>query len=496
MRLPFPLYTKIVLWFFLNLLCLVAVLYGALRMQFRLGMESLLSGRAGARVQSVCQSIAAELGVSSGEDWDPVLQRFSDAYRVQFAVFRPEATQVAGPPVSLPIVVRNRILTLPRRTDIAAATAGTDTFGPMLEAGLIPKFMVRTSRPDFYWVGTKLPVLEPGRRLPSSMIILAWSASVRGGGLFFDPTPWIIVGCSVLILCVIFWFPLARSLTHSISQMTNVTERIAQGRFEARVGAKRRDELGRLGHAINQMAARLEGFVTGQKRFLGDVAHELCSPLARIQVALGILEQNSTLVGTDSLHDLRDDVQHMSRLVHDLLSFSKAALEPQGAKLGPVLLADSVEQAVEREAGADSALDIRIPAGLAVMADADLLARSIGNLVRNALRYAAQPGPITISASHSGEWVDLVFADCGPGVPEDALTKLFDPFYRPEGSRNAATGGVGLGLAIVKTCVESCQGTVSCRNRVPSGLEVTLRLRFAPTPKQASLISVEARTES
>ena len=486
MRLRFPLYTKILLWFFLNLLCLVAVLYLVLHMQFRLGMESLLSGRAGAHIQSVCQSIAAELGVSSGEDWDPVLQHFSDAYRVRFAVVRPDATQVAGEPIALPTEVRNRILTLPRRADSVGTGAGAEASAP----SLLPKFMVRTSRPDLYWVGIKLSVLEPGRRLPSPMIILAWSPSVRGSGLFFDPTPWIIVGCSVLVLCVIFWFPLVRSLTHSLSQMTSVTEKIAQGRFEARVAARRRDELGRLGHAINQMAARLEGFVSGQKRFLGDVAHELCSPLARIQVALGILEQKTTREGASCLRDLQEDVQHMSKLVHDLLSFSKASLGPEATKLRPVPLFESVEQAVEREAGADSAVELKIPSGLAVMADPDLLGRATGNLVRNALRYAAHCGPITIAAKRSGDWVDLSVADCGPGVPEEALTRLFDPFYRPEVSRTAESGGVGLGLAIVKTCVESCQGTVTCRNRLPSGLEITLRLRFASAPKDPALTSV------
>lgn len=77
------------------------------------------------------------------------------------------------------------------------------------------------------------------------------------------------------------------------------------------------------------------------------------------------------------------------------------------------------------------------------------------------------------------EWVNLSVSDGGPGVAEAELERIFDPFYRVDSSRDRATGGVGLGLAIVKTCVESCRGTVTARNRVPTGLEVTIRLAAA-----------------
>src|SRR5207253_1032338 len=115
---------------------------------------------------------------------------------------------------------------------------------------------------------------------------------------------------------------------------------------------------------------------------------------------------------------------------------------------------------------------------LQVFAVQDLLLRSIANLIRNAIRYAGLAGPITISAERIGDTVVIKVADCGPGVPDDALAQLFDPFYRPEAARTRETGGVGLGLAIVKTCVESCGGTVSCRNCKP-GFEVSVTLKGA-----------------
>ncbi len=113
--------------------------------------------------------------------------------------------------------------------------------------------------------------------------------------------------------------------------------------------------------------------------------------------------------------------------------------------------------------------------------DPELLQRALANLIRNAVRYAGDKGPITISCTHEPETIVLKVTDCGPGVSEQFLQRVFDPFFRVDEARTRESGGVGLGLTIVKTCVEACQGTVSCRNRQPSGLEVVFRLKEART---------------
>src|SRR5262249_45136289 len=120
-----------------------------------------------------------------------------------------------------------------------------------------------------------------------------------------------------------------------------------------------------------------------------------------------------------------------------------------------------------------------MPTYLVVIAYEPYLVRAISNLLRNAIRYAGEDGPITVTAVRKGEQVLVTVTDSGPGVPPDALEEIFAPFYRPESSRSRDTGGVGLGLAIVQSCVEPCQGTVVCRNRQPSGLEVTIALNTA-----------------
>jgi two-component system, OmpR family, sensor histidine kinase CpxA len=166
----------------------------------------------------------------------------------------------------------------------------------------------------------------------------------------------------------------------------------------------------------------------------------------------------------------------MSELVNELLSFSKASFGGPAVKCEPVLLRLMLEKAARREAAEPAFVVIDVAPELAVEADPDLLARAVANVLRNAVRHAGAAGPITVSAAPAGAEVVVTVADRGPGVPEEALAQLFDPFYRVDLSRDRATGGTGLGLAIVKTCVEACGGSVSCRNRQPTGLEVLLRL--------------------
>ena len=224
------------------------------------------------------------------------------------------------------------------------------------------------------------------------------------------------------------------------------------------------------------MTARLEGFVSGQKRSLGDIAHELCSPLARLQMSVGILEQNATPEQKESVEDLREEVQHMSDLVNELLSISKASLKPGNVKRERVSVKPVADHAAQREAANKGEVIVDVPADLTCFARPELLQRALSNLVRNALRYAGDCGPITITARREGSNCIILVTDLGPGVPPEHLDRIFDAFYRTDPDRARNTGGAGLGLAIVKTCIEACGGTATARNRETRGLEVRLTL--------------------
>ena len=492
MRLRIPLYGQILAWFFLNLAVLCAILYLLARVEFRLGLDSLLFSAAGERIQAVGNIIAQELSEGGPPEWDAILRRFSDAYGIEFTLFLNDASQLAGSQTLLPAQVRHKILEgrVPTRSALREPLpprqrkpgAGSQPEPSAGRPGRDPKFMLHTSDPTRYWVGIRIPVAdgqEP-RRLQTTL--LAASPSLGGGGLFVDVKPWLFAALGAVALSALLWLPFVRGLTRSIGELTGATERIAEGQFDIQVSGNRGDELGRLAHAVNRLATRLAGFVTGQKRFLGDVAHEFCSPLARLQMALGILEQRVEERQRPYVEDLRAEAQEMSQLVNELLSFSKAGLKPGEIKIRPVGLLEVVRRVTAREASETVQVEMDIPEGLQALAEPELLARALGNVLRNAIRYAGKAGPITIAARAENDLVILSIADSGPGVPPESVSKLFDPFYRVDNSRTRQTGGVGLGLTIVRTCMEACGGRVTARNRESGGLQVNLYLAQAAEP--------------
>jgi two-component system sensor histidine kinase CpxA len=201
-----------------------------------------------------------------------------------------------------------------------------------------------------------------------------------------------------------------------------------------------------------------------------------------MQVALGILEQRAEPAQRPYLEDVREEARQMSDLVGDLLSFSRAGLARNQVALQAVQLANFAQTVIERESSGSAEVKMHIPEDVWAMADPDLLARALANLLRNSIRYAGERGPIAIQGGRSGSDVYLEVRDHGPGVAEASLQRIFDPFYRGDVSRTRETGGVGLGLAIVKTCVEACEGSVRAQNVAPSGLLVTITLRLAERP--------------
>ncbi len=327
-----------------------------------------------------------------------------------------------------------------------------------------------------HWAGVR-PVRTRDRFAVGLVIDGRRRRTLTGGGLFLDLRPWLVAVFGAAIFSALFWVPVVRGITRSIAQMTQATQQIAEGHFEVRVEAHRRDELGTLSQAINSMAQRLDGFVTGQERFLGDIAHELCSPLARLRVALGILEERVNGSQEADVARANEQADEIADLVNELLSFSKASLGTTHVKLQLVSLRALADTAVRHEVSDGAQVEVKIASDLRVEVEPELLTRALSNLLRNAIRYAGAAGPITVAAEPRDGQVALTISDCGPGIPEAELQRIFDPFYRLDASRARETGGVGLGLAIVKTCVEACHGTVVAANRLPTGLQVTITLR-------------------
>ena len=335
--------------------------------------------------------------------------------------------------------------------------------------------MLRAGTPARYWVGIHIGLTDTSPPDPRPVTLLIMSDRITGGGLFFDPLPWLALGTVALVLSALVWLPIVGGITRAIRRVNTAARGIAEGRFDVRVPETRRDELGELGCSVNAMAAQLGELVEHQRRLTADVAHELCSPIARMQRALGIVEQRAVPEQAGYLEKLDRELQHMARLVEEVLSFTKASALPALVAPEEFALADLTAGVIAREA-AEARVEVHIPADLRVRTIREALDRALSNVLRNAVRYAAHAGPIEVRAQSNGNAVEIAVRDHGPGVPADALNEIFEPFYRPEAARQRTTGGAGLGLAIVKRCVEACGGSVAAKNCEPTGLQVKITL--------------------
>lgn len=503
----------------LNIVLLVLAFLLFARLQFRFELKSFLFAPARERVMSVSRLAALQLPDTPRSEWSKLLNRYAAQYPAQFYLFNDDGVQLAGKPVKLPATVFQQVRNSrfrhgpegthhpPPPPDDHGVTGsgfggqpegpppnqghgppphdGNERAGP--PAGLphlgltdAPVSFLKTSNPTEYWAEVGIPLWIPDRADPIHGVLVWQMHSLWTEPFFFDYRPWLAISVFVIFISALCWVPLVRGLTQSVSRVTEATMRIAGGHFDIKLPATRRDELGQLSESINRMAERLSGHVYGQKRFLGDVAHELSSPLARMQVALSILERRIAEEQSCAyVADVQEEVEHMSTLVGELLSFSKAQIAAMNAEIRRVNLEETIDRVLAREASEQSNISIHIDKGLEVLAAPEYLFRALANIVRNAIRYAGSAGPIEISASALHGQVEVKVADSGPGISEGELEDVFRPFYRPEFARQRETGGTGLGLAIVRDCVESCGGRVVCRNRAPHGLEVVIELADA-----------------
>lgn len=461
LRLSLP--VKIFLVALLNLLLISLVLFVFFRVQYRFDLQSFLITPSHDRILSVARQIALELPDTRRATWGEILSRYSAPNKVNLWLTDDDGMQLAGGPTVIPQTVTEKL---------ERQFHQHDRDNPLLLLGT-------TQAPSKHWIGVRIPIPSETGGHHDHGVLVAAASSLIGTPFFFDPKPWIAVVLAAIGISFLCWLPFVKSLTRSVSYMNRATSEIAEGQFKIQLPVTRSDELGQLSSSINRLATRLDGFVVGQKRFLGDTAHELCSPIARMQVATGILERSSDAAVTTILPDLKDDLQQLSTLVDNVLSYSKAGLRGPGVKLSSVALSVAVDTVLEREVVNADQVTVRVPSNLYVSADKDLLERALSNLVRNAIRYATTAGLIEITASSNSSGVFLRVADSGPGIPEQHLNRIFDPFYRPEFARDRNTGGVGLGLAIVKSCIEACNGTVTCRNRSGKGFEVEMRFNSA-----------------
>jgi two-component system sensor histidine kinase CpxA len=254
-------------------------------------------------------------------------------------------------------------------------------------------------------------------------------------------------------------------------------DQFGQGDLSARTEETRRDELGELARAYDGMANRIQTLLAAERRLLLDISHELRSPLARLSVAVELARSGEGRALP--LDRIQKEADRLNALITQLLDVTRMEGDPANRRLERVKLDQLVGELVDDcsiEAKARGcALTLDPPPAVAVEGDGELLRRAIENVVRNAIRYAPRESTVEVVVSNGSGHAHVRVRDYGPGVPADALPRLFDPFYRVEPDRNRGTGGVGLGLSIARRAVELHHGTLRASNASP-GLLVDIEL--------------------
>lgn len=273
---------------------------------------------------------------------------------------------------------------------------------------------------------------------------------------------------------------LALHLAAPLRKLRRVVEQFGRGNLAARAGTTRKDEIGELSRAFDEMAERIETLLSAERRLLQDVSHELRSPLARLGFAVELAREGDER--DEALARVRKEADRMTALVGELLQLTRIEGDPTAGKWGSVALhylLDDIVNDCDLEAKARRCRLVLQSIQPAMMSgEQELLHRAVENIVRNAIRHAPEGTTVEIALELRDDVALISVRDHGTGVPESLLTDIFKPFFRVEQDRSRASGGVGLGLAIARRAVEVHHGNISASNAQP-GLAITISLPHA-----------------
>lgn len=292
----------------------------------------------------------------------------------------------------------------------------------------------------------------------------------------------LIASLVATVLGVLAALLFARRVARPIEAISAAASQLAQGRLSVRIPDPRgQDEVARLARDFNHMAASLERLEAERKAMIADIAHELRTPLTVMQGRLEAIQDGVFPLERAEIDRLHHQTGLLSRLVEDLRTLSLADAGRLNLVLRELDLAEWARRVASGFQAALEARQIRLALNLPahpvlVRADPDRLAQVIGNLLHNALAHTPVGGEVALEVSADTTHAYLKVHDSGPGIPEEALHRVFDRFYRAEASRSRATGGSGLGLSIVKALVELHGGTVTARNHKAGGALFEVRL--------------------
>lgn len=318
-------------------------------------------------------------------------------------------------------------------------------------------------------MGHSMPGMDD---MMSSLVRVAFQDAVQSALLVGV----IVAGTAAVVISL----ALTARLSAPIARLVAASRRIAAGRYAERVRVASADEIGELAGSFNQMAEALESTERRRLQLVGDVAHELRTPLATLDGYLEGLQDGVIRSDEGTWQVLRRETGRLSSLIDDLQELWRAEARQLPLSIVPVDVEAELAALYERFAAPAAGSGIELssappPRGLTLRADRDRLAQVLDNFVSNAIRYARSGTRATVSAGREGDEVVIAVSDEGPGLTDEQREQVFDRFYRVDPSRSRALGGAGIGLAISRALAEAMGGRVEALSEGP-GRGATFRV--------------------
>lgn len=279
------------------------------------------------------------------------------------------------------------------------------------------------------------------------------------------------------VLCII----LANYLVGPVRQLQKASRKLAAGDLATRVGnnvIKRKDELGELGQDFDNMAEQLESLVNSKQRLLRDVSHELRSPLTRLQLSLALASKKAP-EAVDEHSRIEREVSRLDQLIDQIIRYSRiqhGISEQASEQVNLQLLVKQLVEDGKFEAQAcNKSVILTKSTDIHILAVHDFISSAIENIIRNAIRFTPKESLVEVSLDQVNSHAVIIIRDYGPGVPENTLNLLFEPFFRVDETRGEGNNEKGLGMAIAHRAVTFHKGTLVASNASP-GLKVKITL--------------------
>jgi len=281
----------------------------------------------------------------------------------------------------------------------------------------------------------------------------------------------------IAVIAVLAWLATV-GVVSPVRRLTSAVELFGRGDLSIRTTMSRRDEIGELGRSFDAMADRIETLVTSERRLLQDISHELRSPLTRLKLAVRLArtapDEKTALDRVDR------EANRITSLVSEIVEMTRLEGDPASRSMEPVNLQRVIDETVDDcriEAQLFRGCEIRVQGQISgpVVGDRELLRRAIENVLRNAIRYSPERANIDVLLAEENSGASITVRDYGPGVPEESLHQIFEPFFRVEEAREEESGGIGLGLSIAKRSIRLHRGTIVAENTEP-GLRVQITI--------------------